>query len=406
MAPTITPEFIDRIPKTDLHLHLDGSLRLPTLIELARTGKVTLPSYEEEGLRRKVFKTHYEGLREYLAGFACTCAVLQTAENLERAAFELAEDNIAEGVRYIEVRFAPQLHAANERSARDVMRAVCHGIERAKKEHNATPAVKSGEDLSFEYGVIVCALRSFSRETGPYFAGLLTVLPRAPRKEVFSIASLEIVREAVDLRDGEGLPIVGFDLAGEEAGYPAASHSDAYEYVHNHFLMKTVHAGEAYGPESIFQAITICHANRIGHGTFLLSQDTIRDRSIKDPVKYVAQLADYVASRRITIEVCLTSNLQTLPSIQSVEKHTLGKMIEHDLSVSICTDNRLISDTTVTRELRLVAEHLPMTKREFRKIIIAGFKGSFFPRSYIEKRAYVRKAISLYDKAEAELLPE
>ncbi|MFC1452735.1 adenosine deaminase, partial [Verrucomicrobiota bacterium] len=254
------------------------------------------------------------------------------------------------------------------------------------------------------FGIIVCALRFFDARSGDYFARLLAGLPHASGREVSSLASLEMARAAVELRDGEGLAVVGFDLAGEEAGYPAAYHREAYQYAHSHFLKKTVHAGEAYGPESIFQAITECHANRIGHGTFLFDKSMIKDGSVERPEQYVEQLAEYIANERITVEVCLTSNLQTIPAIGSVADHSLSRMLAHSLSVSICTDNRLVSDTSVTRELELVAEHLPVTRRQFRNIIVAGFKGSFLRGSYIQKRAYVRKAIDLYERVEGELL--
>ena len=403
-SSSITREFIERIPKTDIHLHLDGSLRLPTLIELAKAENVELPSYEEAGLRETVFKSKYASLPEYLEGFRYTCAVLQSEENLERTAYELALDNLAEGVRYIEVRFAPQLHISDSLDAKTVMRAVCRGLVRAKSEHDAQPEVETGHDLAFEFGVIACALRSFNEHFGGYYAGLLRVLPRAPRKEIFSVASLEMVREAVELRDQEGLPIVGFDLAGEEAGYPAASHIKAFAYAHKHFMKKTVHAGEAYGPESIFQAITACHANRIGHGTFLFEESMLQDESIGDREQYVKQLVDYVASQRITMEVCLTSNLQTTPDITSIASHPLSRMLEHNLSISIATDNRLVSDTTVTDELLLATEHLDLTRHQFRNIVIAGFKGSFFPGSYNRKRNYVRQMINKYKSVERELL--
>ncbi len=401
---TITPEFIRRIPKTDLHLHLDGSLRIPTLIELARDAGVALPSETEAGLKATVFKPTYANLPEYLKGFAYTCAVLQTAENLERVAYELAQDNLAEGVRYIEVRFAPQLHINADLDAKAVLRAVCRGLERARSEHNRRPAVAAGDDLPFECGVIACAMRSFNEHFSPYFAQLLRVVPRAPRREVFALASLEAVREAVELRDAEGLPIVGFDLAGEEAGYPAGYHAKAYQYAHDHFMKKTVHAGEAYGPESIFQAITVCHTNRIGHGTWLFGASMIQDKTVQDQERYCEQLAEYVASTRITLEVCLTSNLQTTPAIEAVEHHPLRRMLEHNLSISICTDNRLVSDTTVCRELELVARHLPISRHQFRNLITAGFKGSFFPGSYSQKRAYVRRVIDRYEQLELEML--
>ncbi len=398
-------EFLRRIPKADLHVHLDGSLRIPTLIEMARASGVPLPSETVEGLRELVFRDKYASLPEYLKGFAYTCAVLRCPEHLERAAFELAEDNIAEQVRYLEVRFAPQLHITDGFTAREVVGAVVAGLERAAQRHNQSPDVRAGRDLPFRYGIIICALRAFTRNYGPYFARLMDVLGAAPRKEVFAIASLEVARWAVALRDHEGWPIVAFDLAGEEAGYPAADHRDAYRYAHLHFLKKTVHAGEAYGPESIFQAITECLANRIGHGTFLFAADMVRGAGIADPVGYVERLAEYIASQRINIEVCLTSNMQTIPTIRSVAEHPVRQMIDRSMSVSICTDNRLVSNTTVTGELEKLVAGIPLTRRQLRNIVVAGFKGAFMPLTYREKRAFVRAVIDRYEQLEAELLP-
>ena len=405
MPQVITRAFIEQIPKTDLHLHLDGSLRLKTLIEMALQEDVQLPSYEEEGLRELVFKDHYKSLVDYLQGFAYTCAVLRNVENIERIAFELAEDNIAENVRYIEVRFAPQLHIHDDLSMQELFKALAKGLERAKKTHNARPEVMSGEDLPFDYGIIACAMRSFDEHMSPYYSRLISVLPTAPQKDILATASFEMVRAAVKIRDADGLPIVGFDLAGEEFGYPASYHTDAYQYAHTHFLNKTVHAGEAYGPESIFQAITDCHASRIGHGTFLFNAEMIRNPEIKDRERFISQLAEYIAARRITVEVCLTSNLQTTPDITSVEKHPLAQMLAHNFSITICTDNRLVSNTTPAKELELMVKHLQVTRYQFRNIVIAGFKGSFFPGTYNHKRAYVRRFIDLYERIERRMLP-
>lgn len=389
----ITEQFIRKIPKTDLHLHLDGSLRLPSLIEMAKAGSVNLPSYEEDGLKALVFKDRYANLGEYLAGFAFTVGVLQNHENLERAAFELAEDSHAEGVRYIEVRFAPQLHITRSREIEPVVRAVARGLEKAKKHLNAS--LPAG-DLPFEFGLILCAMRRFNRDMSHYYARLFSRAGNSGPRDIFARASLSLVKEAVRLRD-EGLPVVGFDLAGEEAGYPAAHHQEAFEYAHKNFLRKTVHAGEAYGPESIFQAITGCHANRIGHGTFLFSEEAIKLKSIKDKKKYIGQLAEYIANQRITIEVCPTSNLQTIPELNTLADHPIQLMVDNGLSVSVSTDNRLVSHTSVTRELMLCAQHLDLTDNQFRDLALAGFKRSFFPRPYAEKRAYVLRAITRYD---------
>ncbi|MEE9368623.1 MAG: adenosine deaminase family protein [Pontiella sp.] len=390
----INEQFIRKIPKTDLHLHLDGSLRLPTLIEMAKNSNLELPSYEEAGLNELVFKKRYANLGEYLAGFEYTVGALQTVENLERAAFELAEDSYAEGVRYIEVRFAPQLHITHGTEIRTIVRAVFQGLEHAKKQLN-TGIGKT--DIPFEYGIILCAMRRFNRHMSPYYERLINRAGKTNIRYTYARASLGLVKEAVKLRD-EGLPIVGFDLAGEEAGFPAVHHREAFLHAHTNFLRKTVHAGEAYGPESIFQAITECHANRIGHGTFLFSEEAIKLKSIKDKAGYITQLCEYIANQRITMEVCPTSNLQTIPEFKTLEDHPIQRMIDNSLSVSISTDNRLVSHTSVTNELLLCTKHLKLTNSQFRDLVLAGFKRSFFPGSYTKKRAYVRRAINLYDR--------
>ena len=400
MNPRITDEFLRQIPKTDLHLHLDGSLRLSTLIELAKQQRVKLPSRSEDGLRRLVFKHKYADLTEYLECFAHTCAVMRDAESIERIAFELAEDNLAEGVRYIEVRYAPQLHVHERLSFVETVRAVDRGLRRAQRGHNRTAAVRDGDDVPFHYGIIVCALRFFTPTMSSYYRQLFHVLSHTPSEQVSSIASLELARAAVDLIRDEGLPLVGFDLAGAEAGYAAEEHRAAFQYCHSHFLKKTIHAGEAYGPESIFQAITDCYANRIGHGAWLLTPSMIQDPSIKDRKAYCRQLAEYIASQRITVEVCLTSNAQTNPKMVDIARHPLREMLDREMSISLCTDNRLVSHTTVTGELRLAAQHLKLTPRELRNVILAGFKGSFFPGSYREKRRFVRQVIDRYEKLE------
>lgn len=404
MSQRITEEFVRRIPKTELHVHLDGSLRIPTLIELAKAGKVKLPSYTEDGLRKKVFKDFYKDLPDYLAGFGYTCAVMQNAENVERIAYEMAVDHIEEGVRYVEVRFAPQLHAHEGFSMEDVVRAVAKGYERAQKEHNRKPDVKAGKDISFHFGIILCALRFFNEFMSPYYAQISRVMAYAPRKQIIAAASMELARAAAVMRHELGLPVVAFDLAGAEAGYPADDHKAAFQYAHSHFIRKTVHAGEAYGPESIFQAITDCYANRLGHGTWLFADEMIRNPAIEDPKAYVNNLVEYIASQRICIEVCLTSNLQTLPHMKTIAKHPLRKMLDHSLSVTICTDNRLMSNTTVTNEIMLAVKHLKLTPRELRNVVIAGFKRSFFPGDYSEKRAYVRQVIDLYAQIEHKYL--
>ncbi len=388
-------ELLQALPKTDVHLHLDGSLRLETLIELAKERGVDLPSQSPQGLLDLVFKESYKDLPDYLHGFAYTCAVMTDAEALERVSAELAEDCLAEGVRYIEVRFAPQLHVRPGLDISQVLQAVDRGLDRVRREHAALESVKSGEEPAFRYGIIASAMRMFTGGFSPYHKKLLSVLDGWPAQEVYGVASLSLARAVVEARDRLGLPIVGFDLAGAEAGNPASDHIEAYQFAHRHFLKKTVHAGEAYGPESIFQAITRLNADRIGHGTHLYSVDMVQE---PDPQRYVQQLSEYVADRRVTLEVCITSNMQTMPKLRRVEDHPFGRMVRNKLSVTLCTDNRLVSRTTVTDELLQAANAFELSVRELRNVVIHGFKRSFFPGTYREKRAYVRRAIDYFDK--------
>jgi adenosine deaminase len=388
---------IRALPKTDLHLHLDGSLRLPSLIEMAKERNVTLPSETEEGLNELVFRDSYASLAEYLHGFQYTCAVLKDPEALERAAYELAWDNINEGVRYIEVRFAPQLHTHRGFSLKEVLKSVNRGLKRASQEHRATEAVSSGQEPPFHYGIIVCAMRFFTGAFSPWFAHLTDIFQDAPQEQVLSIASLEMARAAVRIRDEEAIPIIGFDLAGREDGFPADMHKQAYDHAHRNFMHKTVHAGEAYGPESIFQALTDLHADRIGHGYHLFSPELCGPH-VSDPDEYVRRLIRYVGDSRTTIEVCITSNLQTMPDLTDVKDHAFGRMLEEKLSATLCTDNRLVSHTTVSNEIDLAVRAFNMDLNQLRNTIVYGFKRSFFPGEYTERRTYVRQIIDYYDK--------
>jgi len=397
---TITPEFVVRIPKTDLHLHLDGSLRLSTLAELAQEAGVQLPASDEKGLLRLVFKKKYSGLLEYLRGFAYTTAVLQTASALERGGYELAQDNQAEGVRYIEVRFAPQLHQNDSLTCLEAMAALNRGLHRAKEEFNARDEVASGAEPPFEYGIIACAMRMFDYGYSQYFDTLLKVHAHSERKGIFALASQELVRAAVKAKTKLKLPIVGFDLAGAEAGFPAGDHAQAYALAHKHFLKKTVHAGEAYGPESIFQAITDLHADRLGHAVHLFDTKMIKSPEIKDKQAYVDNLVQYIADRRITIEVCLTSNLQTNPAIRGLAHHSFRRMRRAKLSATFCTDNRTVSRTTVSQEILKAVRAFDITPRELKNFIIYGFKRSFFPGTYLKKREYAHRVIEYYEKVE------
>ncbi len=394
--PAYPREFLEALPKTDLHVHLDGSLRLETLIELARERDVKLPSYTVDGLLELVFKESYRDLPDYLHGFAYTSPVLCDEEALERVAFELGEDCLAEGVLYVEVRFAPQLHVRRDLNIGQVLTAVDRGLDRVRRRHQATDEVKSGRVPSFRYGLIACAMRMFTGGFAPYYKSLLAAVDQFPAKEVYGVASMALARSVVEVRNRTGLPVVGFDLAGAEAGHPAQDHEKAFEYAKKHFLKTTVHAGEAYGPESMFQAITLLNADRIGHGTHLYSSELVQDDA--DPDRYVRQLAEYVADRRITLEVCITSNMQTMPELRQVEDHPFARMMREKLSVTLCTDNRLVSQTSVTKEISQACDAFGMTPSDLRNLIIYGFKRSFFPGTYREKRAYVRQVINYYDQ--------
>lgn len=392
--------FIREIPKSDLHVHLDGSLRLSSLVDMAKKGSIHLPSYTEAGMRELVFKNTYADLPEYLKGFSYTCAVLRDPENLERAAYELALDCIDEGVCYIEPRFAPQLLMDNKGlTMARMLSAVDKGLNRAKSEYNDKPEVREQKLPHFDYGIITCAMRMFSGSGfSPYYDALFGVHDNSAPGEVIRMAALELARGVVRIRDEQGIPIVGFDIAGQEAGYPADNFTEAFNYAHKNFMHKTVHAGEAYGAESIFQAITDLHADRLGHGYSLFDVDKVSDPAIKDKQQYTEKLASFIADQRVTIEVCLTSNLQTKPELKDIRNHSLGKMLERGLSVSLCTDNRLVSNTTVSKEIRLAVDSFDIDPKTLKNMIVYGFKRSFYPGSYTEKRNYVRSLISRYEE--------
>ena len=396
----VSREFLRAIPKTDLHVHLDGSIRLRTLIELATERNLHLPSYSVSGLKELVFKDRYESLVDYLKCFRYTTAVLQDTEAMERCAYEFALDNFTEGVRYFELRFAPQLHINPGMDMLECLTSVNRGLERARDEWNRKPGVASGDEPPYEYSIIVCAMRAFNEQSSFYYRSLLRVHRYTPLKTVYGLASLELAQASIKIRDEQDLPITGFDLAGPEDGYPASDHEQAYDLAHKHFLKKTVHAGEAYGPESIFQAITDLNADRIGHAYFLLSPEKIQSESVGEPKVYTEELAQFIADRRITLEVCLRSNLQTNADLDRLEDHAFGEMLAHRLSLTICTDNRTVSDTTVADELDLAVRECGLTPGVMKNIVIYGFKRSFYPGSYISKREYVRRIIDYYEEME------
>lgn len=399
--PFYSADFIKEMPKSDLHLHLDGSLRLDSLIEMARSSKIQLPSDTVQGMHELVFKERYANLGEYLHGFQYTCAVLRDLEHLERAAYELAIDNQNEGVNYIEVRFAPQLLMDVSRGIDfdRVMHTVNNGLKRAMQEYNARPEIQQGDKPPFAYGIINCAMRMFSgKGFSPYYTNLFQLMRDFEPMQVIKLAAMELVRASVRLRDDEGVPIVALDLAGQESGYPAHNFKEVYEFAHQHFLLKTLHAGEAYGAESVFEAITECYADRIGHGYSMFIPEMIKDPAITDKARYIRELASYIADKRIAIEVCLTSNIQTNPAITDIKQHKFKDMLENRIATVICTDNRLVSNTSVSQEYQLALENFDIPLKRLKDMVAYGFKKSFFPGSYVEKRLYAKQCLEYFDK--------
>lgn len=317
-------EFIQELPKTELHVHLDGSLRLDTILDLAQKEKVNLPSTDRDTLFKAVaVQGRVKNLEEYIEKFKITLSVLQTPGALRRAAFELAEDCAKENVKYLEVRYSPILHNERGMTPMESIDAVLDGLLDAEREYD----IRSG--------VIICGIRSISPEI-----------------------SLQLAELAVAYKYRG---VVGFDLAGAEENFPAKDHVEAFYLIRNNNINVTLHAGEAYGPPSIQQAIHYCGANRIGHGTRL---------------KEDGDLLNFVNDHRICLEVCLTSNIHTM-SVDKIEHHPIRFYHDYGLRVTLNTDNRLISDTTLVDEFMLAHKTFNFNMLDFKDFIISGFKSAF-----------------------------
>src|SRR5438477_4780552 len=327
------------LPKVLVHEHLDGVLRPNTVIELARSLKYDqLPTEDPEDLARWFHQGANQGsLPKYLEGFAHTIAVMQTEEALERVAYEQAEDLSRDCVVYFETRFAPIFHTRQGLSHQQVVSAVLRGLERGRK------------DFGISSGLIVCAMRNMD-------------------------VSLEMAELAVDFRERG---VVGFDLAGEEGGFPPKKHIDAFHYIQRENFNITVHAGEAFGKESIWQAIQWCGAHRVGHATRLIEDIGL---DVHDPTKIVkmGNLAQYILDKRIPLEICLSSNVHT-GAVESIEQHPFGIYHRYSFRVTLNTDDRLMSDTTMTKEFNLAHRAFKLGLDDLEKITINSMKSAFIP---------------------------
>jgi adenosine deaminase len=335
----LTEKFLCTVPKVLLHDHLDGGLRPKTIIELAKETKYKkLPTSDPDELKEWFHRGAQRGsLPLYLEGFAHTTAVMQSAEALERISYEMIEDMKADGVVYVETRFAPIFSTNKGLHQDEVVAAVLRGLERGKK------------DFGVEYGLIICAMRNMK-------------------------LSQEAAELAVDFRERG---VVGFDLAGEEGGFPPKKHVDAFHYIQRENFNITIHAGEGFGKESIWQAIQWCGAHRIGHATRLIEDMKLSD---DDPTEVVSMgyLAQYVLDKRIPLEICLTSNVDT-GAAKSVEEHPFGTYFRYKFRVTLNTDNRLMSDTSMTKEYKLAHDIFTLSLNDLEKITINAMKSSFVP---------------------------
>lgn len=339
----ISKKLAHQLPKTDLHLHLDGSLRVETILELAEEQGIKLPKTNEKDLREYLqVGLDCESLVEYLKGFDVTLSVMQTYEALKRTAFELAEDCAKENIRYIEVRYSPILHRQKGLALTEIVEAVLEGLKDAERIYN------------IRTGVILCGIRNINPETSMLLAELTCAY--------------------------KGRGVIAFDLAGAEENFPAKDHQEAFSLILQNNINCTLHAGEAYGPDSIHQAVHYCGAHRIGHGTRLRED---------------GDLLNYINDQRIPLEICLTSNIQT-KAAKSFENHPMRFYYDYGIRVTLNTDNRLISNTTMTDELLLAAKYYDFDLIDLRAILLNGFKSAFV--NYHDRKILIKSALEEIDE--------
>jgi adenosine deaminase len=331
----IEPIPFAELPKVILHDHLDGGLRPATIIELAKSTGHALPSHDMDEIAAWFLRgATKSSLPVYLEAFSHTCALMQTKENLHRVAYEMMEDMREDNVVYVETRFAPVFHIQEGLSANDVVEAVLSGLEAGRRA------------FGVEFGLIICSMRNMA-------------------------TSLEMAELAVAYRK-KG--VVGFDLAGEEGGYPPKKHLEAFHYIQRHNFNITIHAGEGFGKESIWQAIQYCGAHRIGHGVRLVDDMQIEDGRITE----MGTLSGYVLDKRIPLEICISSNLHT-GAISQVENHPFPIFHRYGYRTTINTDNRLMSGTSMTKEFELIHQHFGMNFDDLEKLTINAMKSAFIP---------------------------
>lgn len=322
--PRLSKDALRAWPKAELHVHLDGCLRPQTMLELARAQGVRLPADTPDALARALYVKGAQNLEEYLEKYAITLSVMQTAEALERIAYEFVVDSAKENLRYVEVRYSPLLHRPALTLAQAI-EAPLAGVRRASAE------------TGMKVGLLVCGIR--------------TMTPAS---------SLELARAAADYRnDG----IAGFDLAGAERGHPAREHRAAFEYAAAHGLACTCHAGEGDGPHSISEALHTCGAARIGHGT----------RLGEDPA-----LLEEVVARKIPLEMCLTSNVHT-HTVRSVAEHPFKTYLQQGVVVTLNTDGRLVDGITLTDEYYAAHTALGLTREELMRVVLNTCESAFLP---------------------------
>jgi len=331
----ISKELIKRAPKVELHDHLDGGLRPQTIIDLADTYNVNIPSQDPQELGLWFSRgATQKNLPMYLETFAVTVAVLQTKAALSQVATEAVEDLAAENVVYAEIRFAPILHTKQGMSLEEAIIAVLEGLDEGKRR------------TGMAYGLILCSLRNQDPQL-----------------------SLKVAKLAVAYR-GHG--VVGFDLAGDESGHPPKRHVEAFQYIRNQNFNITIHAGEGFGLESIWQAIQVCGAHRIGHGTRLVEDMAISGTKIEK----MGSLAHFIKDRRIPLEMCLSSNVGT-GAAADFANHPFNTFLRNKFRVFLCVDNRLMSNTTLSKEFEIAVEHYGLTLRDVEKITINAMKSAF-----------------------------